>query len=106
MNKATPEEKKRLISNQKIMDKNKELIEELREWERKNEEWMEEGHKSRRMPQHLMRIKRLTATMDALIEKGLPLKAERRNNITTQGFVIAPPLYNRVVLVQLVIRYG
>ena len=77
MNKATPEEKKRLISNQKIMDKNKELIDELREWERKNEEWMEEGHKSRRMPQHLMRIKRLTATMDALIEKGLPLKAEK-----------------------------
>ena len=50
MNKATPEEKERLVKNEEIMDKNKKLIEELREWEKKNEEWME-GHKSRRMPQ-------------------------------------------------------
>ena len=71
IDKATGNEKKNLMLREKKLQEQRALIEELRLWEEDNEKWMSEGHKSRRMPQHLMRTKRTKDTIMKSIEEAV-----------------------------------
>ena len=79
IDKATGKDKKKLILREKKIEEERALIEELRLWEESNEKWMSEGHKSRRMPQHLMRTKRVKETIMRNIEKQVAEQMEERH---------------------------